>query len=327
MKKLRLYFSVLVAAVLCLSLLAPRPVLAEGNEYAYVGGVPIGIVLDIGGLLVEGVTGVETEYGTAYPEGLDRGDIIKSIDGIDVTDCDDINGLLSSEPARLEIVRGGRNMEIDVTPIVEAYTKKPKLGVKIKDKLYGVGTVSFVRDNGRYAALGHEIYDAETGTHLDFAGGKVCACKIVGIKQGDRSEAGAILASIVSDTDYGSIDCNNNFGIAGNYKGKQELGERLPLASRSEVRPGYAQIRTTVDDKPQLYDIEIIKATKQTGRREKGIIFRITDKNLLKLTGGVVRGMSGSPIIQNGKIIAAVTHVMLNDFTKGYALYADCLND
>lgn len=309
-----------------MSLYAPRTTKAEG-DYAYVGGFPIGIVLDVGGLLVESVTGVETEYGTAYAEGLNRGDIIKSIDGVEIDSCDDITEMLDGSTVHLVVVRGGKNVEIDVTPITEEFTGKPKLGVKIKDKLYGIGTVSFVRENGKYAALGHEIYDAETNTHLPFSGGRICACKVVGIKHGERGEAGAILASIAADKSYGSIACNNNFGIAGTMDAVPSLaGERLPIADRSEVKPGYAQIRTTVDGVPQFYDIEIIKATKQLGRREKGIIFRVTDKKLLKITGGVVRGMSGSPVIQNGKIIGAVTHVMLNDFTKGYAVYADCLN-
>ena len=328
MKKLRVYLCLLVAAVLCVSLYAPRTTKAEGGGYAYIGGFPIGIVLDVGGLLVESVTGVETEYGTAYAEGLRRGDIIKSIDGVEIDNCDDISGMLNGSTVRLAVVRGGKDMELEVTPIVEEYTGKPKLGVKIKDKLYGIGTVSFVRENGKYPALGHEIYDAETNTHLPFSGGKICACKIVGIKHGEKGEAGAILASISADHGYGSIDCNNNFGIAGTLDSTPSLiGERVQIADRSEVKPGYAQIRTTVDGAPQFYDIEIIKATKQLGRKEKGIIFRVTDKNLLKITGGVVRGMSGSPIIQNGKIIGAVTHVMLNDFTKGYAVYADCLNN
>ncbi len=286
----------------------------------------MGISLDVGGLLVESVTGVETEYGTAYVEGISKGDIITKLNGADVTSVDDMQDALTGEDTDIELLRNGETVSIRVRPIIEAFTGKPRLGVKIKDKIYGIGTVSLVREDGSFAALGHEIYDGETNTHLTDAHGKIHACKILGIKQGHRSEAGALLASIIADTDYGAITCNNIFGISGKYTADIPDMELIPLADRSEVKPGPAKIKTTVSDKPEYFDIEIIKASKQTGKKEKGIVFRVTDERLLKITGGVVRGMSGSPIVQDGKLVGAVTHVFLNDFTKGYGVYADCLN-
>lgn len=324
MKKLRVIICLLVCAVLC-AYGVPQQARAE-SESVYLGGFSVGISLDIGGLLVESVSGVETDYGLVTVDGFRCGDIILSIDGKDVKRVSDMQELLNKDAVTVRLLRDGGELDVEVKPIVEVYSNKPRLGIKVKEKIYGVGTVTFVRRNGRYAALGHEIYDSETDTHIPICDGKIHACKIIGVKQGKKGEAGAILASIIADSVYGTVNCNNNFGISGHYDSDKYKDELIELADRSVVRPGAAQIRTTVDNKPEYFDIEIIKASHQSGRKEKGIVFRVTDKRLLKLTGGVVRGMSGSPIIQNGKLVGAVTHVFLNDFTKGYGVYADCLN-
>ncbi|MBD5132306.1 MAG: PDZ domain-containing protein [Clostridiales bacterium] len=323
MKKLRGVVCALVALVLFLCF--PTGAALADTEYVYVGGYPVGISIDVGGLLVESVTGIETDYGTAYVDGIQRGDIIVEINGKTVSSAEEVTEGLGDE-VTVKLLRNGETVMLNVKPITEAFTGKRRLGVKIKDKLYGVGTVTFVRGDKRYAALGHEIYDNELNVHIPFAGGHVHACKLIGIKKGQKGEAGAILAALVPDKIYGTVTCNNNFGIAGLYDHDFDTTDKLPLGTRDDVTVGSAQIRTTVNGSPEYFDIEIIKATKQAGRKEKGIVFRVTDKRLLELTGGVVRGMSGSPIIQNGKLVAAVTHVFLNDFTKGYGVYADCLN-
>ena len=316
-------------AVLCICAMpfgtVERAAFAD-TERVYIGGFPIGITMNVGGLLIESVNGVETEYGVAYVDGLEKGDIITKVRGTAVQSVNEMQSLLDGGSVGVELIRDGETLQIEVTPILEAYTQKPRLGVKIKEKIYGIGTVTFVRRNGTYAALGHEIFDSETDTHLPSASGVINACKILGIKQGKKGEAGAILASIIADKIYGTITCNNNFGIAGRYEREINKDDLTEVATRDEVRPGAAQIRTTVDGAPEYFDIEIIKASKQSGKKEKGIIFRVTDKRLLELTGGVVRGMSGSPIVQDGKLVGAVTHVFLNDFTKGYGVYADCMN-
>lgn len=315
----------LLSTFVCLLIATPSAAVAE-RERVYLGGFPIGISIDVGGLLVESVSGVETEYGTAEVEGLCRGDIIKTINGTAVGTVDEMQSLLTDAPTEIVLIRGGETIKTEVRPIIEIYSDKPRLGVKVKEKLYGIGTVSFVALDRSYAALGHEIYDSETGTHIPFTSGKIHRCKVLGVKRGEKGEAGAILASLDPDAVYGTVVCNNSFGIAGEFTADVDLGTPIEVAHRSEVKPGRAQIRTAVDGTPQFYDIEIIKAVRQTGRREKGIIFRVTDKRLLDMTGGVVRGMSGSPIIQDGKLAGSVTHVILNDFTKGYGVYADCLN-
>ena len=331
MKNLRVFLLIAVAMLLCIASVqfesfSVQPTAAVAGERAYVGGFPIGISLDVGGLLVDGVTGVETEYGTAHVDGFKKGDIIIKINGEVVSSVDDVQNAINSETVSVELLRGGKTEVVEIHPVVEAYSGKPRLGVRIKDKIYGVGTVTFVRENGEYAALGHEIYDSETDTHIPFCSGKIYGCKILGIKKGEKGEAGALLGSLVEGAERGTIDCNNNFGIAGKYTESCSDDDLVRIADRSEVRPGPAQIRTTINEKPETFDIEIIKAAKRHGRNEKSIVFRVTDKRLINLTGGVVRGMSGSPILQNGKLVGAVTHVFLNDFTKGYGIYADCLN-
>lgn len=327
MKNLRVVLCVLIALVVFFVASAPVSAEVVSGSNVYIGGYPIGISIDVGGLLVESVTGVETEFGVAYVDGLKTGDVIKKISGSDVRSVDDLAELLDEGVAvDIELLRDGKIISVNVKPIIEEYGKKPRLGVKVKDKIYGVGTVTCVSADGKYAALGHEIYDGETGTRIPFSGGHIHACKVIGIKYGAKGEAGAILASLIPEKIYGTVECNNNYGIAGSFEAKFDKSELLQVASRDEVKPGAAQIKTTVDGAAEYYDIEIIKTAKQSDRKEKGIVFRITDKHLLDLTGGVLRGMSGSPIIQNGKLVGAVTHVFLNDFTKGYGVYADFLN-
>ncbi len=328
--KFRFIFSILIAALMiCMAAptvsFADSAVFSEG-ERVFVGGFPVGISLELGGVLVESVTGVETEYGTAYVEGIKEGDIIRRVNGVSVESASDIRSNLTEGANELSIWRDGEELRVEVRAITEEYSEKPRLGINIKEKLYGIGTVSFIKSTGRYAALGHEIFGSETGAHMPFFGGKLHGCRLLGIKKGKRGEAGALLASLTPGTELGTVECNNGFGISGRYGGDVSGLELMPVADRSEVHVGAAKIKTTVSDEAEYYDIEIIKASKQKGRREKGIVFRVTDKRLLELSGGVVRGMSGSPIVQDGKLVGAVTHVFLNDFTKGYGVYADCLN-
>lgn len=327
MKKLRRVLCAFFALFICVALLP----IGTGYAYAdtdgdvYIGGYPIGISIDIDGLLIESVTGVETEYGIAAVEGLRKGDIIKKIDGKAVNDIDDISEIITTADAvKIDLSRNGVDMSLEVKPMIEAFSQKPRLGVKIKDVIYGVGTVTFVRDDGSYAALGHEI-SAEGGS-IPFDGGHIHACKVVGVKRGAKGEAGALLASISPDKIYGSVCCNNSFGIAGKFETDFIKGEKVALAKRGEVHAGAAKIKTSVNGESQYYDVEIIKASHQSSRKEKGMVIRITDKRLLDLTGGVVRGMSGSPIVQNGKLVGAVTHVFLNDFSKGYGVYSEFMN-
>ena len=327
MKKLRSVLCAFFALFLSVAFLSPVQsyAYAEDSQSVYIGGYPIGISIDVGGLLVESVTGVETEYGLAAVEGLRKGDIIKKIDGKAVDDVDDISEIITTDDAvKIDLSRGGEDISFEVKPMIEAFSQKPRLGIKVKDVIYGVGTVTFVRDDGSYSALGHEI--SYEGDRIPFAGGHVHACKVVGIKRGNKYEAGAILASLSPDKVYGSVSCNNSFGIAGKLDTSFCKGERVRIAGRNEVHSGAAKIRTSVNGDAQYYDIEIIKASSQSSRREKGMVIRITDKRLLDITGGVVRGMSGSPILQDGKLVGAVTHVFLNDFTKGYGVYAEFMN-
>lgn len=326
MKKLRILLCVLLALAVAFVGVPGRAYADIADGEVYVGGFQVGISVDIDGLLVESVTGVETEYGIAAVEGIYSGDVIKSVNGSEVDSYDDIAGSITVGRSTLEIVRGGKPLTVVVSPVIEVYTGKPKLGIKIKDRIYGVGTVTFVRGNGRFVALGHEICDGESGASLPFDGGHIHACKVVGIKRSTKNEAGAFIATVIPDRVLGDVTCNNSFGVAGDYTAECDRSLVLPLGGRDDVKPGAAQLRTTVNGVTDNFDIEIIKATKQSERREKGIVFRVTDRRLLDATGGIVRGMSGSPIIQNGRVVAGVTHVLLNDSTKGYAVYAEFLN-
>lgn len=318
---------VLIVFVIALCLSATGATYApKVGDSVYLGGFAIGISIDIDGVLVEANDGVETDYGKIKVEGIEKGDIICAVNGEKIETAQQLSDAVKfCDSIELEIIRNGNTVSIDTHPLKEIYSQYYHLGVTVKDKINGIGTVTYVSQEGDFAALGHEIFDAATGTRFPFKKGGVYKASIVGVKKSRRKEAGAILASIDSDKRLGDVSSNCPYGIYGNMR---YVGESMmPIASRSEVVPGKAQIISTLKDEPVTYDIEIIRACKQTSRREKGIVFRVTDKDLMDTAGGIVQGMSGSPIVQNGKLVGAVTHVFVNDAAKGYGIYAEFMWD
>lgn len=299
--------------------------LAENNENkVFLGGVPIGIELKCDGVILERVDDVMTEAGRASLKNyLQPGDNIIAIDGHPISTVDDIVNYLSEYAGgylTLSIRRNGQMAEVELCPLKEALTGKLKLGISLKENIMGVGTLTFYKKDGKFGCLGHPICDSK-GNSIAISGGKVYDCKILGVIKGERGAPGELRA-VLTSSGLGCVKENNKFGVYG-FLDKVPDGVEIETATRGEVVPGKALIYTTISDKPDFYEAEIIKAVYQPHIDDKGMVIRITDKRLLQTTGGVVQGMSGSPIIQNNKLVGAVTHVFVNDPTKGYGTYID----
>ena len=300
------------------------------EEEVYAGGVPIGLTVYLDGAMVISASSVDVEnMKVSQNSYLKNGDVIKKIDGQEINDINDISNVLekvNNEKTCVEIERNGVIKSFNL-PLLKDKDGKVKLGIWVKDDTSGIGTLTFVRksDYG-YGALGHPVTNGKSENSLEIKDGKIYNCSLVGINKGRENDPGELKCVFVQRNDIGSIDKNTKFGIFG------KLSENAPiidqnlsykLGGRLSVRPGSAKIISAVSGIREEYDIEIIKANFQSKSSDKSMVFRVKDKRLIALTGGIVQGMSGSPIVQDGKIIGAVTHVFLNDSSKGYGIYTD----
>lgn len=200
------------------------------------------------------------------------------------------------------------------------------LGIWVRDDSQGIGTITFVNEENKFAALGHGISDIDTGKLLSSRNGTVYNANIWGVKKGEKGNPGGLCGSIIynKNNTIGTIEKNNNCGIYGALNmnmAKQYHIKKMEMALHNEIKTGKAKIQFIINNKVNEYDIEIMEINQNI--KEKNMIIKITDKDLLRKTNGIVQGMSGSPIIQNGKLVGAVTHVMVNDPTKGYGIFAE----
>lgn len=298
----------------------------------YLGGDCLGFSLETNGMMVVGSNYIFTKNGAVNPfvdSGLKVGDIIVSLNDTQITSIDDINTLLaSSDGSQMKIVvqRDGKTMDLYITPVKDLFSDDYKLGLWIKNNTEGVGTLTFVEDeNLRFGSLGHAIYSSG-GNILKVKDGNVYECKVLGIKKGVDGTPGEIMGTFSKNHPIGDVDKNSEYGVFGYVTDNGFLDNKklVSIGGRATVKPGKATIFCSLNgENIKPYEIEIIKANYQTSSSEKSMVFRVTDKELLLLTGGIIQGMSGSPIMQNGKIVGAVTHVFVNDPTKGFGLYLD----
>ncbi len=204
-------------------------------------------------------------------------------------------------------------------------------GLWVRDGAMGVGTLTFYDTNtGKIAALGHGISDYDLKELIDVDEGFVNVASVVSVKKGVKNEPGEIKGLLNEKVQIGTIELNNECGIYGSFDEKCELlkeKKEVLVASKNEIKTGPAKIYCSIerDGVPREYDIEIIRISDLTGVKSKGMIIEVTDERLLNKTGGIVQGMSGSPIVQNGKFIGAVTHVYVNDPTRGYAIFGETM--
>ncbi len=317
-----------IALILIFSIGVFPSALAEEVEYVYLGGNPIGIVMNNQGLYICGKNEVITEKGAEIPSlNLDilPGDYLISINSVPVKSIEELAGALSTvkdgEEVTLGVKRGGETVHFSLIPAVESLTGKKKLGLVIQDGLSGIGTMTYIRKNGRFGALGHSIGDLNTNSQ----GGSIFDCRIIGVKLPRVSEAGELQGVFDKKSlSVGMVEKNNDYGIFGNVNALSSGLVEVRLGNKNLVKEGTAYIYTCVDgQKPKRYEIEIVKVNSQASPSTKSMVIKVTDPTLLECSGGIVQGMSGSPIVQNGYLVGAVTHVFTSDSTKGYGLFID----
>lgn len=303
---------------------------SEDNE-VYLGGFPLGLDLDLKGLMITGRSGVVTSDGAVSPcENTDirSGDILVAVDGQPVGDDKSIAAIVNAkngEAVELCIMRGEEIKKYEVFPAKDVLSGNYRIGLTLQDSIAGIGTATFINpQTKKYACLGHAILSHD-GYVVRIDGGKIYNAYISGCVKGKIGKAGELNGTFNSkSTPLGTIETNSMFGNYGVFSGKTSSLKSVKIAGRNSVRPGKAQIYSTViGSEPEYYDIEIIKVNDQPSPSDKSMVIRITDPKLISATGGIVQGMSGSPIIQNGKLVGAVTHVFTSDPTKGYGIYAE----
>lgn len=298
------------------------------------GGYSVGVTLYTKGALVVGLGSFETLDGTAVcpaqTAGIRVGDVILGVNGAEVKDaahltalCNETQGAVS-----LRLSRDGAALDVTIQPAADRLDGIYKMGMWVRDSTAGIGTLSFyAMDSLRYGALGHPITDVDTGTLLSVKTGEIVQSNVVGIAQGSSGLPGEIQGafSTVSQR-LGTLEENGDIGIYGTLYEPLEnplYPEGALLAYPEEIHTGPAQLLTTIDESGvQAYDCQIVKTYPQTSAAGKGMVIQITDPRLIQTTGGIVQGMSGSPIMQDGKLAGAVTHVFVNDPLRGYCIYA-----
>ena len=301
---------------------------AQGD--VYIGGMPAGFTLSTGGAQVLGFCDVTTETGKCSPAseaGFHAGDLIVSLNGIKSESISKMNEILErngEKPLKCKVLRGEEEIEIYVLPVKDHSSGRYKIGVLIRDGVSGIGTVTYIdKENGRFGALGHAVVSSREQS-LSLVDGTVYSCSIVGVSKGVRGKAGELRGMFLAEKSLGKAEKLCTCGIYGKINGSFDTkGLKLARASSDGVKPGKASIYSTVSgEDPQEYSIEIVKVDKEQ-KENKNYVIKITDEDLIEKTGGIVQGMSGSPILQNGKLVGAITHVFVNDPTRGYGISID----
>jgi stage IV sporulation protein B len=301
----------------------------------YPGGQPIGVKLSTKGVLVVALSDIKTDAGKApspaATAGIQIGDNIIKINGITMKNSEQTqNQINNCEGKNLKVLieRKDKQIETVIKPVKSLEDNKYKVGLWIRDSTAGVGTLTFYDEkSGTFAALGHPITDIDTGTILNINSGEIVSSSIISVKKGLRGNPGELKGIFVNEEDtLGQIYKNTECGVfgKGNSKLTNKSSKPIKVALRSEIKEGPAKILTTINgEEPKLYNIEIEKLLAQDSPGPKSMVIRVTDQNLLDKTGGIVQGMSGSPIIQDNKIVGAVTHVLINKPDVGYGIYIE----
>ena len=307
------------------------------TRYAIPCGMPVGIYMKSNGIMVIGtgrVTGADgQELEPAYGV-LQSGDYIEAINGQPLRDKEalitNLNRIGDSE-ALLRIRRGGACMDVSMNP-VKSEDGSYKLGAWVRDDTQGIGTMTYVDPNGNFGALGHGISDSDTGKIVEMKNGNLYETEILGIEKGSIGKPG-VMAGIIyygPGTVLGSVTHNTENGIFGTIGSKMEYlldNPVMEIGYRQDVKKGKAYIRSNVSGQLRDYEIEIQKVDLNPIQDNKSLVIKVTDPELLRITGGIVQGMSGSPIIQDGRLVGAVTHVLVNDPTRGYGIFIENMLD
>ncbi|MBP3644887.1 MAG: SpoIVB peptidase [Clostridia bacterium] len=302
----------------------------------YPGGQAVGVALHTSGVLVVGTSDLTGAHSPARTAGVKPGDLITEADGRQIDSAEELTALVEASgevPIPLTIQRGSSLLHLTLTPKRDGQSGKIRIGAWVRDSTAGVGTLSFYGEvqsgeGMRYGALGHAITDTDTQQILTVGAGEVMLADVVDVRKGQSGVPGELKGSFLrEDRVMGTISRNSIFGIYGSMTAPPAhpiYPEGLPIGRKDAVHTGPATILCTVGaEGMKEYDIEIVEVSRQSAPAQRSLVLKVTDEELLEKTGGIVQGMSGSPIIQDGRLIGAVTHVFVNDPTMGYGLYIE----
>lgn len=302
------------------------------KQEVLVSGSPVGIYMETKGVLVIDsgeITDREGIRRTPAEHIIQSGDYICEIDGKVLTGKRQLMQLVrenQGEPMELQVIRHQETIKLEMTP-VETEDGSYKLGIWVRDNIQGIGTLTYVEPNGTFGALGHGISDADTGERLEISDGDLYRADILSIRKGTAGTPGELRGVINyrEENRIGTICGNSQYGIRGQMEpGKYtESMKKIPTGLKQEIQTGKAEIRCDIGDGIQEYQCEILEIDSNARDTNKCFVLRIADDDLLSRTGGIVQGMSGSPVLQNGKLIGAITHVFVNDPTKGYGIFIE----
>lgn len=299
------------------------------REYVVLGGEVFGIRLYTKGVMVVRVDEVTTSSGNRSPgkeAGLKDGDMIISVDGKEVSGNKELSAIFSESGGKtltVKIERNGAEKTVKFTPILSS-DGGYKGGLWIRDSTAGIGTMTWYdRDNGVFAGLGHAVCDVDTGEIMPLSGGDAVEAEITGCYKGANGSAGE-LCGVFSSGTIGDLYLNGDTGVYGVMNSYDKNADLIPVALQQEVETGTAEIICTVDETgPQHYKAKITRIYSDKTQNQRNLVIKVTDERLIEKTGGIVQGMSGSPIVQNGMLVGAVTHVFVDDPTEGYGIFAE----
>ncbi|MGN0823826.1 MAG: SpoIVB peptidase [Candidatus Coproplasma sp.] len=316
--------------IFCLTFAFPSGLAFADENELYLGGFPAGFILNTQNVEVIGLCDVDSDAGAICPArdgGIMPGDVIKQINGIDITSVSKLTATLNEDFSvyKFDIERGSQQLKTELLPVKDKKNGKKHFGMLVRDSLNGIGTVTYINKTDRtFGSLGHPVADS-CGNMIGINGGTMYGCSIYDVKKGLRGNPGELKGIFDNGAMMGKITKNSQCGIFGNISADYDLSslKKIKKGDISQVEMGKAYIYSTVNGKTcEQYEISIIKV-EENNKENKNYVIKINDKNLLEKAGGIVQGMSGSPIVQNGKLIGAVTHVFINDPTRGYGIAID----
>ena len=297
----------------------------------------VGLKLYTKGVLVVGISEIKGEDNKTYKPyeeaGIEQGDSIIKINNEKIESTEDLLECVSKTNGKtmnVTYIKCGEEVEKTITP-VKTSKNTYKLGIWVRDAGAGVGTLSFYDETtNTIASLGHGIQDVDTEEMLDISSGEIVTAEIVNVKKGEENNPGKIEGTIEDSKNLGTVYSNTRFGVYGKINNKNELNidtsKAIKVALRNEIKEGDAKIICTLEDgKKEEYNVRIQKIFKNNNENNKSMIVKVTDERLLEKTGGIIQGMSGSPIIQNEKLVGALTHVLVSNPTIGYGVFADLM--
>ena len=315
--KLQIIFPLLILFIM------PQNIYAY-SKYIIPGGETIGIEVNSKGILVVGFYEVDSKY-IGKDAGFEIGDVITEINNTKVSNIEEMVNAVNDEASKdnkldVTIIRDGKSSSLTLNMVCDS-SNVCKTGIYVKDEITGVGTLTYIDPKTTiFGALGHEITERTTGERFEIKDGKIFNATVTDNIKSESGSPGEKNAIYDENITYGEIDANEESGIFGKYTSEILEDEALEVGTKGDVKTGEASIRTVLNGNDvKDYTINILNINKDTDI--KNILFEITDQELLNKTGGVIQGMSGSPIIQNNKIVGAVTHVIVNDTKKGYGIF------